>query len=168
MNVRKRHIVSKGYKSYWNLAEFPALTLTQSFKRHSVCMIWFSLEPNSPLETTGFPELAQPSFSSVSVAALISAEEEFVMGDYLSDSVIRHYSTQKPPVIQIFKICFSHTDCTLAQLSHTDWILCPREARSTRVVWEWATELPRDRILLIIHDRKQNVNMLSTTYLTPS
>lgn len=81
------------------------------------------------------------------------------MGDYLSDSVIRYYPTQKPPVIQIFKIHFSHADCTLARLSHTEWFLCSREAECRREELEWRAELPGDTVLLIIHDRRQNVSM---------
>ena len=102
---------------------------TRRFQRQSVWMVCISVEPNSPMVTTGltgFPESANKLFfSSASVAAPFSAEEEFVTGDYLSDSVIRHYSTQKPLLIQIFKIHFSHTDRTLAHLEHTEWFLLP-------------------------------------------
>lgn len=105
---------------------------TRRFQRQSVCTVCLSLEPNPPLVTTGltgFPESAKKTFSFPLQHLWLppfSVGEEFVTDDYLSDSVIRHYSTQKPFLIQIFKIHFSHTDRTLAHLSHTEWFLLPQ------------------------------------------
>lgn len=111
---------------------FAALTLTSWHQkvREAECLHGLSL--TGAKLTTGnywfykFPE-------SASVAAHLSAEEEFVMDDYLSDSVIRHYSTQKPllpPNNQNpFLTHISHGDTSLAH-----WVISPppREAQCRR------------------------------------
>lgn len=100
-------------------------------------MVCISLEPNSPLLLLvwqhywfdRFPRISQITFiSSASVAATFSAEEEFVMGDYLSDSVIRHNSTPKPLLIQIFEIQFlTHGSHAGTSLAH--WVISPARER---------------------------------------
>lgn len=103
---------------------FVALTLTSWHQKVQEAECLHGLSLTGAKLTTGnywFPE-------SASVAAHLSAEEEFVMDDYLSDSVIRHYSTQKPllpPNNQNpFLTHISHGDTSLAH-----WVISPSPER---------------------------------------
>lgn len=101
------------------VAGFVALTLTswhpkvpEADSLHGPCLTGAKL-------TTGnywFYRFAESAKNSICGCPLLSGEEEFVTDDYLRDSVIRHYSTQKSLLIQIFRIYFSHTDRTLTHL----------------------------------------------------
>lgn len=106
---------------------FAALTLTSWHQKVQEAECLHGLSLTGAKLTTGnywfykFPE-------SASVAAHLSAEEEFVMDDYLSDSVITHYSTQKPllpPNNQNpFLTHISHGDTSLAH-----WVISPSPER---------------------------------------
>lgn len=132
-------------------------------------MVCISLEPNSPLVSTGLTAFQnQPKTfpSSASAASHFCSEAEFVVGDYLSDSTVRHYSIQKHLLIEIFKNPFLtsiscwHITNTLIDFSFPWEADCRRERWKWGGGWFYLDLAPQGQVQLIIHNHKQNVYIL--------
>lgn len=123
-----------------SLAVFSSWTLTQMFQRQSVYMVRFSLEPSSPLETT--QRNSQKWFSFPEHLWLLSSLLKKKLSWMITFmTVLSGITPPRSLLWSKFKIHFSHTDCMLAHLSHTEWVLqystYPRGAQCRRNEWEW-------------------------------
>lgn len=141
---------------------------TIRFQRQSVCMVCISLEPNSPLVTTGltgFPESAKKMFLSLSICGCPLLSWGRICHGWLPlwqcyQALLHPEASPDPNIQNPFLTHRLHAGTSLAH-----WVISFAPEREE---WEWRAlcvlSSSETRVLLIICDHRLNVNMQQLIY----